>query len=77
IWEAFGGNTCDLDSIWEEMGQDCSFTRSDLQRMRTVSASGFVATPSEPTSDDIKTFVKASKHNRLNETLEDSGKRRR
>ncbi|GJY26772.1 hypothetical protein Tco_0401498 [Tanacetum coccineum] len=37
IWEAFGGNTCDLDSIWEEMRQDCSFTRSDFQRVRTVS----------------------------------------
>ncbi|GJY31220.1 retrovirus-related pol polyprotein from transposon TNT 1-94 [Tanacetum coccineum] len=27
IWEAFGGNTQDLDSIWEETRQDCNFTQ--------------------------------------------------
>ncbi|GKB03909.1 hypothetical protein Tco_0832052 [Tanacetum coccineum] len=24
IWEAFGGNTRGLDSIWEETGQECN-----------------------------------------------------
>ncbi|GJS49998.1 hypothetical protein Tco_0600119 [Tanacetum coccineum] len=40
-------------------------------------ASGFVTTPSELTSDDVKIFVTASERNCLNETLEDSVKRRR
>ncbi|GKC37964.1 hypothetical protein Tco_1050348 [Tanacetum coccineum] len=39
-------------------------------------ASGFVVTLSELTSDGVKTFVTASKRNCLNETLEDSAKRR-
>ncbi|GJW45769.1 hypothetical protein Tco_0077415 [Tanacetum coccineum] len=38
-------------------------------------AFGFVATPSELTSDGVKTFVTASERNRLNETLEDWAKR--
>nr|GEV09337.1 isochorismate synthase, chloroplastic [Tanacetum cinerariifolium] len=40
-------------------------------------ASGFVATLSELTSDGVKTFMTASKTNCLNETLEDSARRRR
>ncbi|GJV82014.1 hypothetical protein Tco_1517884 [Tanacetum coccineum] len=39
-------------------------------------ATGFVATPFDITSDGVKTFVTASKRNRLNETLEDLAKRR-
>nr|GEW30665.1 hypothetical protein [Tanacetum cinerariifolium] len=36
IWEALGGNTRDLDSIWEETGQDCNFTRCGFKNARTV-----------------------------------------
>ncbi|GKB27735.1 ribonuclease H-like domain-containing protein [Tanacetum coccineum] len=34
IWEAFGGNTRDLNSIWEETGQECNSTQNqrDLPR---------------------------------------------
>ncbi|GKF12453.1 hypothetical protein Tco_0050379, partial [Tanacetum coccineum] len=34
-WEALGGNTHDLDSILEEMGQDCNYTRSGFKDART------------------------------------------
>ncbi|GKE19147.1 hypothetical protein Tco_1426724, partial [Tanacetum coccineum] len=78
ILKAFGGNTRDLDSIWEETGQDCNFTRSDFQRVHTVSGDGVWIC-----GDAVRTykrrrqdFVKASERNRLNETLEDSAKRR-
>ncbi|GJU31279.1 hypothetical protein Tco_1174868 [Tanacetum coccineum] len=36
IWEALGGNTRNLDSIWEETGQDYNFTRSGFKNARTV-----------------------------------------
>ncbi|GJU76454.1 hypothetical protein Tco_1273524 [Tanacetum coccineum] len=36
IWEALGGNTHDLDSIWEETRQDYNFTRSGFKDARTV-----------------------------------------
>ncbi|GKB95017.1 putative reverse transcriptase domain-containing protein, partial [Tanacetum coccineum] len=36
IWEALEGNTRDLDSIWEETGQDCNFTRSGFKNIRSV-----------------------------------------
>ncbi|GKB47235.1 hypothetical protein Tco_0897988 [Tanacetum coccineum] len=51
IWEAFGGNTCDLDSIWEETGQDYNFTRSGFKNARIVPGDG-VAIP----SDAVKTY---------------------
>nr|GEY12236.1 zinc finger, CCHC-type [Tanacetum cinerariifolium] len=35
-WEALGGNTRNLDSIWEETGQDYSFTRIGFKDARTV-----------------------------------------
>nr|GFA72108.1 hypothetical protein [Tanacetum cinerariifolium] len=40
IWEDFEGNTRDLNSIWEETGEDGSFTQSDFQRVRAVSGDG-------------------------------------
>ncbi|GKA58007.1 retrovirus-related pol polyprotein from transposon TNT 1-94 [Tanacetum coccineum] len=46
IWEALGGNTRDLDSIWEETGQDYNFTRSGFKNARTVPGDG-VAIPSD------------------------------
>ncbi|GKE30716.1 hypothetical protein Tco_1446100, partial [Tanacetum coccineum] len=36
IREALGGNTRDLNSIWEETGQDYNFTRSGFKNERTV-----------------------------------------
>ncbi|GJS78189.1 hypothetical protein Tco_0728070 [Tanacetum coccineum] len=51
IWEAFGGYTRDLDSIWEETGQDCSFTRSGFKDARIVPGDG-VTIP----SDAIRTY---------------------
>ncbi|GJX70675.1 ribonuclease H-like domain-containing protein [Tanacetum coccineum] len=51
IWEALGGNTRDLDSIWKETGQDCNFTRSGFTNMRTVPGDG-VANP----SDAVRTY---------------------
>ncbi|GJY42801.1 hypothetical protein Tco_0431014 [Tanacetum coccineum] len=45
ILEALGGNTRDLDSIWEETGQDYNFTRSGFKNARTVPRDG-VAIPS-------------------------------
>ncbi|GJT95335.1 retrovirus-related pol polyprotein from transposon TNT 1-94 [Tanacetum coccineum] len=46
IWEALGGNTHDLDSFWEETGQDYNFTRSGFKDARTVPGDG-VAIPSD------------------------------
>ncbi|GKB75878.1 hypothetical protein Tco_0942773 [Tanacetum coccineum] len=40
IWEALGGNTRDLDSIWEETGQDHNFTQSGFKDARTVPGNG-------------------------------------
>ncbi|GJS36872.1 hypothetical protein Tco_0535254 [Tanacetum coccineum] len=51
IWEALGENTCDLDSIWEETGQDYNFTRSGFKNARIVPGDG-VASP----SDAIRTY---------------------
>ncbi|GKG19766.1 hypothetical protein Tco_0376865, partial [Tanacetum coccineum] len=51
IWEALGGNTHDLDSIWEETEQDCNFTRSGFKDARTMPGDG-VAIP----SDAVKTY---------------------
>ncbi|GKA76777.1 hypothetical protein Tco_0783238 [Tanacetum coccineum] len=51
IWEALGGNTRDLDSIWKEMGQDYNFTRSGFKNARIVLGDG-VAIP----SDAVRTY---------------------
>ncbi|GKA72265.1 hypothetical protein Tco_0778481 [Tanacetum coccineum] len=50
-----GGNTCTLDSIWEETGQDCNSTRRHLRiRLHTVeTASRFLVTPSEHSRLDL------------------------
>ncbi|GJZ27756.1 ribonuclease H-like domain-containing protein [Tanacetum coccineum] len=40
IWEARGGNTRDLDSIWKETGRDYNFTRSGFKDARTVPGDG-------------------------------------
>ncbi|GJT39055.1 hypothetical protein Tco_0938920 [Tanacetum coccineum] len=65
-WTQFGKKRDKIAALHEVIFKEC------VQE----TASGFVATPLEPTSDGVKTFVKASKRNRLNETLEDLGKRR-
>ncbi|GKD57522.1 hypothetical protein Tco_1290909 [Tanacetum coccineum] len=44
-------NTRDLDSIWEEMRQDCNFTQSGFKNMRTMLRDG-VAIP----SDVVRTY---------------------
>ncbi|GJT25114.1 hypothetical protein Tco_0895051 [Tanacetum coccineum] len=49
--EALGGNTRDLDSIWEETGQDCNFTRSGFKNMHTVPGDD-IAIP----SDAVRTY---------------------
>ncbi|GKE58693.1 hypothetical protein Tco_1497878 [Tanacetum coccineum] len=51
IWGALGGNTRNLDSIWEETGQDYNFTRSGFKHARIVPGDG-VTIP----SDAIKTY---------------------
>ncbi|GJU42075.1 hypothetical protein Tco_1195032 [Tanacetum coccineum] len=51
IWEALGGNTRDLDSIWEETGQDYNFTRSGFKDAHTVSRDGVTIL-----SDTVKTY---------------------
>ncbi|GJY28997.1 hypothetical protein Tco_0404764, partial [Tanacetum coccineum] len=51
IWEALGGNTCDLDSIWEETAQDCNFTQSGFKDARIVPGDG-VAIP----NDVVRTY---------------------
>ncbi|GKB09863.1 hypothetical protein Tco_0843786 [Tanacetum coccineum] len=51
IWESFGGYTRDLDSIWEETGQDCSFTRSGFKELHTMSGDG-IAIPSDAVRTD-------------------------
>ncbi|GJR34041.1 hypothetical protein Tco_1209725 [Tanacetum coccineum] len=72
-----------ISSVWvfdeEEMRQDCSFTQRSLKNCAQCleTASGFLTTASELTSDDVKRFVTTSERNRLNETLEDLAKRRR
>nr|GEY27403.1 hypothetical protein [Tanacetum cinerariifolium] len=40
VWEALGGNTHDLDSIWEETRRDCNFTRSDFKNACIVHGDG-------------------------------------
>ncbi|GJY66302.1 putative transposase, mutator type, MULE transposase domain protein [Tanacetum coccineum] len=47
IWEALGGNTRDLDLIWEETGQDCNFTLNGFKDARIVPGDGD-AIPSDP-----------------------------
>ncbi|GJU05503.1 hypothetical protein Tco_1121933 [Tanacetum coccineum] len=79
IWEALRGNTHDLDSIWEDKGQDCKFTRSGFKNMHTMPGDG-VTIPSDAvrtykrqcqeTCDDVRNVTA------LMETLEDSAKRR-
>ncbi|GJR93614.1 MAK10-like protein [Tanacetum coccineum] len=71
IWEALGENTRDLDSIWKEMGQDCDFTRvvSRMHVQCLETASQFLATPSELTSDDVKIYVTVLERNCLKETI--------
>ncbi|GJV55318.1 hypothetical protein Tco_1456323 [Tanacetum coccineum] len=51
IWEDLRGNTRDLDSILEETGQDCNFTRSGFKDARIVPGDG-VAIP----KDDVRTY---------------------
>ncbi|GKF43142.1 hypothetical protein Tco_0129694 [Tanacetum coccineum] len=51
IWEALGGDTHDLDTIWEETGQDYNFTRSGFNDARTVPGDG-VAIP----NDGVRTY---------------------
>ncbi|GJW85502.1 hypothetical protein Tco_0158647 [Tanacetum coccineum] len=51
ISEALGANTRNLDSTWEETGQDCNFTRSGFKDARTVPRDG-VAIP----SDAVRTY---------------------
>ncbi|GJZ39218.1 hypothetical protein Tco_0585781 [Tanacetum coccineum] len=40
IWKALRENTRDLDSIWEETGQDYNFTQSGFKNVRTVPIDG-------------------------------------
>ncbi|GJU23088.1 retrotransposon protein, putative, ty1-copia subclass [Tanacetum coccineum] len=51
IWEALGGNTRDLNSIWKETRQDYNFTRSGFKNVRIVPGDG-VAIP----SDAVRTY---------------------
>nr|GEU86343.1 zinc finger, CCHC-type [Tanacetum cinerariifolium] len=60
ICEAFGGYTRDLDLIWKETGQDCSFTRGGFKELHTISGDG-VAIP----SDVVKTYKR--RHQEINE----------
>ncbi|GJW96166.1 hypothetical protein Tco_0177974, partial [Tanacetum coccineum] len=59
---AFGGNTRDLGSIGEETDKTTTLHRGLLknyvQCLKT--ASQFLATPSYPTSNDVRTFMTAS-----------------
>ncbi|GKC57015.1 hypothetical protein Tco_1084613 [Tanacetum coccineum] len=65
----------EVENKWDKIAALPEVTFKEcVQCMET--ASGFVVTPSELTSDSVKAFVMASKCNRLNETLEDSAKRR-
>ncbi|GKD29250.1 hypothetical protein Tco_1240028 [Tanacetum coccineum] len=56
IWKALGGNTCTLDSIWEETGLDCNSTRSHSRFCFQIveMASTFLVTPLEHSRDDVK-----------------------
>ncbi|GJX32357.1 MAK10-like protein [Tanacetum coccineum] len=51
FYTLFQGYTRDLDSIWEETGQDCNFTRSGLKNRHTVPGDG-VAIP----NDTVRTY---------------------
>ncbi|GJV27987.1 hypothetical protein Tco_1384435 [Tanacetum coccineum] len=55
IREALGGNIRTLDSIWEEMRQDCNSTRTHSRiRLQTVeTTSKFIVTPSEHSRDNV------------------------
>ncbi|GKA79866.1 hypothetical protein Tco_0786462 [Tanacetum coccineum] len=59
IWEVLGGNTCTLNSIWEETGQDCNSTRrhSKIRLQAVKTASTFLVTMSEHTKDDVKIYL--------------------
>nr|GEW94707.1 hypothetical protein [Tanacetum cinerariifolium] len=75
----FGINTRDLDSIWEETGQDCHFTRrgSKICIYTVETVSGFLVTPSGYASDGGRILATTSERNRLKEALEDSVEQRR
>ncbi|GKA63181.1 hypothetical protein Tco_0762787 [Tanacetum coccineum] len=51
IWEVLRGNTLNLDSIWEETGQDYNLTRTGFKDAHTVPGDG-VAIP----SDAVRTY---------------------
>ncbi|GJZ18978.1 hypothetical protein Tco_0555568 [Tanacetum coccineum] len=51
IWEAIGGYARNLDSIWEERGQDYNFTRSGFKDVRTMPRDS-IAIP----SDTVRTY---------------------
>ncbi|GJZ42480.1 hypothetical protein Tco_0589366 [Tanacetum coccineum] len=40
IWKTFGGNTRDLGSILEEIGQECNFTQRRLEELLTEGGDG-------------------------------------
>ncbi|GJV15064.1 hypothetical protein Tco_1360387 [Tanacetum coccineum] len=68
-WTQFGKKRDKIAALHEVTFKEC------VQCLET--ASGFVVTQSELTSDGDKTFVTVSEHNRLNETQEDSAKQQR
>ncbi|GJS74749.1 zf-CCHC domain-containing protein [Tanacetum coccineum] len=51
IWEALGGNTRELDSVWEETGQDYNYTRSGFKDARTLPGDGVAIA-----SDAVRTY---------------------
>nr|GEX06759.1 retrotransposon Orf1 [Tanacetum cinerariifolium] len=76
IWEDLGGNTRDLDSIWEETGQDYNLTRNGFKNVRTVPGDA-VAIPNDAIKTykrRLRSYVTVSEHNRLKETLRRFGK---
>ncbi|GKA03932.1 hypothetical protein Tco_0676713 [Tanacetum coccineum] len=60
IWEAFGGNTYTLDSIWEEMRQDCNSTprHSKICFLTVKTTSTFLVTSLEFSKDEVKIHSK-------------------
>ncbi|GJQ99580.1 hypothetical protein Tco_0522565 [Tanacetum coccineum] len=59
IWEASGGSTYTLDSIWEETGQDCNsirrHSRFGLQVVET--SSQFLVMTSKLSRDDVRILI--------------------
>ncbi|GKE44329.1 hypothetical protein Tco_1471613, partial [Tanacetum coccineum] len=74
IWMTFRGNTRDLDSIWEEMGQDCNSNRrySSFGIKFVETTSQILVTASKLSRDGVSIFGDSVRVANTEKHMEDS-----